>query len=43
MYYEEDKSHSQIAKEIGTSQSCVTRTLKRTYKKLKDILESEEC
>ena len=43
MYYEEDKSHSQIAKEIGTSQSCVTRTLKRTYKKLKDILEGEEC
>ena len=39
MYYEEDKSHSQIAKEIGTSQSYVTRTLKKAYSKLKNILE----
>ena len=41
MYYFEDKTHSQIAKEIGTSQSYVTRTLKKCYPKLKDILEGK--
>ena len=38
-HYFEDKTHSQIAKELGTSQSCVTRTLKRIYPKLKEIME----
>lgn len=38
-HYFEDKTHSQIAKELGTSQSCVTRTLKRVYPKLKEIME----
>ena len=38
-HYFEDKTHSQIAKELGTSQSCVTRTLKRIYPKLKQIME----
>lgn len=38
-HYFEDKAHSQIGKELGTSQSCVTRTLKRIYPKLKEILE----
>ena len=41
-HYFEDKTHSQIAKELGTSQSCVTRTLKRIYPKLKEILEGED-
>ena len=38
-HYFEDKTHLQIAKELGTSQSCVTRTLKRIYPKLKEIME----